>query len=77
MVTSRAQFDADRYEQFQNYSTVKSAEMPHEIKCETCNRSLFISSDDHDRYVRKAKQGIEDPYFCDDCKAADNEEFRP
>ncbi|HSI88748.1 MAG TPA: hypothetical protein VK918_06800 [Pyrinomonadaceae bacterium] len=73
MTGSRAQFDADRYEEPGTFSTVKSAAQPHEVKCDICNRALFIGPDEHAEFLRKAEQNVEQAYLCDDCRFADDE----
>ena len=73
MTGSRAQFDADRYEEPSAFSTVRTAEQPHEVKCEQCNRSLFLGNDEHAEFLRKAEENIEQSFLCEECRYADDE----
>jgi hypothetical protein len=75
-MTTRAQFDADRFEDLRTESSVKSAATPHEMLCEQCGRTAFVDADTHAAFVRKAEQGIAEGFLCGECLAANLEAER-
>lgn len=75
-MTTRAQFDADRFEEIKTESSVKTAEMPHEMLCEQCARTVYVDTDTHDTFRRKAEQGISEGFLCGECVAANLEAER-
>ena len=75
-MTTRAQFDADRFEEVKTESSVKTAATPHEMLCEQCGRTAFVDADTHDTFGRKAEQGISEGFLCGECVAANLEAER-
>ncbi|HCA58361.1 MAG TPA: hypothetical protein DEP46_10285 [Blastocatellia bacterium] len=75
-MTTRAQFDADRFEEIKTESSVKTAATPHEMLCEQCGRTAFVDADTHETFRRKAEQGISEGFLCRECVAANLEAER-
>lgn len=68
MTTTRAQFDADRFEEPGSVSPIRTPQNPHEVACQFCNRALFIDEETASSVKRQMERGLDEPAFtCDDC----------
>ncbi|HMO82398.1 MAG TPA: hypothetical protein PKD24_16605 [Pyrinomonadaceae bacterium] len=74
MTTSRAQFDADRFDDPGSVSLTLTSQNPHEVACQYCNRPLFIDDETLASVNRQIERGLDEPAFtCDDCRTAEGE----
>ena len=68
MTSTRSQFDADRFEEPESISFVKTAATPHEVSCQLCARTLFIDDETLASVNRQIERGLDEPAFtCDEC----------
>ena len=67
MQITREQFDADRVEDGQTYSTHPKGQNVFNVNCGICNRSLYVEKDLYASIAGSVEKGIDNPFICDDC----------
>jgi hypothetical protein len=66
--TSRAQFDADRFDDRRVYTEYPTPTNQHRLNCGSCNQPLYVDSQTFDRTARAIAAGLDNPFLCDGCR---------
>ena len=66
----RQEFDADRTEGALAMSRVKTEQNQHEMQCGICFGTFFVDNVTNENVIRGIELGRDNPFVCDDCRAA-------
>ncbi|HYJ90646.1 MAG TPA: hypothetical protein VEV84_05005 [Pyrinomonadaceae bacterium] len=69
MQASRAQFDADRVENWSTYTKFPTNTNQYSLNCGICNQSLYVDKQTYESTVNAIEKGLDNPFVCEDCQA--------
>lgn len=67
-VRLREEFDADVNAEKTVVSDVKTGTHHFEIKCDVCNRALFVDDATRESIEQKIEKGLEERFVCSNCE---------
>jgi hypothetical protein len=68
MLTSRAQFDADRLDDRSVYTEYPTPTNQHRLNCGNCNHSVYVDTQTFESATRAIEAGLDNPFLCDECR---------
>jgi hypothetical protein len=68
MQGTREQFDADRIGDRPTYSRIRNGNFQHNLNCSICNQSLYVDKEHYEKVVRSIKEGLDNPFLCEECQ---------
>jgi hypothetical protein len=76
MQGTREQFDADRSEEVTPFAELPNGHRSYELNCGICNKLMFVDKPTYEHAVRSIEEGLDNPFVCDDCELADDDNHR-
>ena len=64
----REEIDADSIESLVSVSDHKIGQNKYEISCGECAKTLYADKETSERIFRSIKQGLDNPFICEDCQ---------
>ena len=64
----REEIDGDRIENYIGITDFKTDQNLYEINCRECNKTFYADSSTSDDIYGAIKQGLDNPFLCDDCQ---------
>lgn len=71
----RAEINGDFSENYVSITEHKTKLNQSEINCGECNKTFYADREEFEKISRAIEQGLDNPFRCDDCRTASEEEM--